>query len=410
MLINIIIPFHLSAQEILVEIDKRIFDEAICSFIIVTNESNHIIYEEKLLEFESNKNHEIQISKTNDNEKFNLTIYNEYTWKHPDESVDRYFKSCSYLDIKDYFFVDNIFDYEGPPKPDAYFKILTNIYGVSRKNEAYHYGTDPFKFNRVTKKRNKLKVRATIAKEMDYFSIFRCNDEDTYRYFYLEADSILAHNSFQYDELSEGLTLNSIQLSTKDKWSFIIYATNKQTLNDCHLYHTQEFYFDNKVSFFTPTNEEFYNYSIDIKKEVDQNDNTKICGYQIYSDEVPETIDFPEIEYEYELDFEDEEKGFTILYTPESDSDVLFTMTYIDPASDIISLNYSDYYINNSSWNIIGHIEEEVKFEFPILPKYYNEDFLLINTIQNLIPSEIKLMEDISDNKNYYFIEMLNLE
>ena len=250
-------------------------------------------------------------------------------------------------------------------------------------------------------RKEKLKIKGEHKTGNDFLIALFCNDLQEPKTIYIENNQVETVMNYHWNSLNANVSLINIDLPFKEKWFARISATNEKTENKCNFYTTKVSDFIDKLSFYIPENQFFYDYQIHLQTKLLNNNNNfrRYIFYDIYSERFQvDNLLIPDFNYDivfldqdgFEISLEEKYNDFFILYS---------TLSY-KPAKT----RYNENMLVMSNWEVISNSSDEIEFQFPSLDHLYNE-FHTIKSVSSLRPRTIGLLQKIDNDKSFKIID-----
>lgn len=143
------LPHGIVAQEAIIEVDPRIFDNAVRSLLLISDKDGVVHFEEELAEPGFSENYRLHFTRDPEVGAYHFTIFNEYI----SEKINigyRYYRACTYYDIADELTADNYYDFgPGPELEVETREVLIGVNGVDELNEFIVHASTPLNYERA---------------------------------------------------------------------------------------------------------------------------------------------------------------------------------------------------------------------------------------------------------------------
>lgn len=242
------------AQRISVEISPNTWEQLDKSFLLVSNNSGDIIFDQTFDRAACQNARRVAFEKVA-GEQTHVTLFNQYTL-NTEGSLLYLYNACTFYDVQS--------DLKVVDPPSYYLKpeFKSIVIWVDGAEEVDNFivnsqtGNYEEYFYRMHNSVKGIKIKYDHQKGSDLFLALSCNGEGFYRYVYLPEGEILDEQTFEYSDLPSDLEIAEIPLPYKASWIATVKARNEDTQGQCYLYETKKLYetdtlrFSIRVSYF----------------------------------------------------------------------------------------------------------------------------------------------------------------
>lgn len=397
-----LLSFGAYAQEGTIEIDGRIFENAIRSLLLISDENGVVHYEEELTEPQLSDNYRLEFVRNPEVNIYHFTIFNEYV----SEKINigyHYYRACTYYGISNKVTADNFTDFDPHPELVAEPQdLLIEINGVDELNELIVHAPTPLNYERAKVRKGRLRIQYEHQKGSDLFVVLRCNDEENYRYFYFQENAIPGQVELDWASLSKELEHEEISLPLEEEWFCRIRAKNEDTQGYCYLFSSQRARYD-QIRIFLPRKYFFYNFEVNLARHRKENEGYKSFQYLFASDELPAVKAIDEAEFEYSPNRIDK-NGFELTAAHEA---MKFKVRYRDLSFKPFQ-SMSDYGdLKFSAWHVAGDLDGPVSFTFPNIPLYHETNFESLKGVEGRAADRIQVIKPLGGKNQVIVSESL---
>ena len=354
-----------------ITINKSIFTDADKCLILVSDEDGDIIFE-SLMSVIPTDDYTFYFKRDYENQLLNLTIIMEQNKRYLP-----IFQACSYYNIPDTMNISNNDDFQIPEppsfkEPDWLFIKIKNVF--SQYDTYIPITKNALVFQKIRRRRGKLKIRTYKFEKQDFFLLSQCNDEDEYRYLYIPYNKLKGTMIYNWDDLSTELTHKFIP-SPPNAESVMISGQSEFSDQNCILFSEKDLTERDSLDLLLPKDIDFSNYYISYDAPFYESPFKKASLQTTLYDieDISNTAQSIEANHtsSYTVPYIDT-TGFEIDFL---ENDVDFIVTYQN-----VTVHVEQPYKGASRWTILGTAEYKTVFTFPL---FLDEYFLFMPSLSN---------------------------